>query len=97
MRATSDDYLTVHEVAGMLRTSRFTVYRRIKNGEIQAVRVGPHGPLRVPRAAIDNLLIPAISTPESRRRGLLERFSDLPTLEQHEPLDTHHGTGDTPA
>ena len=32
--------LTVHEVAGLLRVSRMTVYRMIKEGEMPAVRVG---------------------------------------------------------
>ena len=33
-------YLTVAEVAGMLRVSTMTVYRLIKAGELPAVRVG---------------------------------------------------------
>jgi excisionase family DNA binding protein len=32
--------LTVNEVAGLLRVSRMTVYRMIKEGEMPAVRVG---------------------------------------------------------
>ncbi len=33
-------YLTVAEVAGMLRVSTMTVYRLIKAGELPATRVG---------------------------------------------------------
>ena len=33
-------YLTVAEVAAMLRVSTMTVYRLIKAGELRAVRVG---------------------------------------------------------
>ena len=33
-------YLTVAEVAGMLRVSTMTVYRLIKSGELPAMRVG---------------------------------------------------------
>jgi excisionase family DNA binding protein len=33
-------FLTVHEVADLLRVSTMTVYRLIKGGELLAVRVG---------------------------------------------------------
>ncbi|MFP5316771.1 MAG: helix-turn-helix domain-containing protein [Acidimicrobiia bacterium] len=33
-------FLTVAEVAGMLRVSTMTVYRLIKNGQLPAARVG---------------------------------------------------------
>jgi excisionase family DNA binding protein len=33
-------FLTVHEVADLLRVSSMTVYRLIKGGELRAVRVG---------------------------------------------------------
>lgn len=33
-------YLTVAEVAGILRVSTMTVYRLIKSGDLRAVRVG---------------------------------------------------------
>lgn len=38
--STRATYLTVAEVAGMLRVSTMTVYRLIKAGELPAVRVG---------------------------------------------------------
>ncbi len=41
--------LTVPEVAERLRVSRPTVYRRIAEGSIPAVRIGERsGPLRIP-------------------------------------------------
>ena len=33
-------FLTVAEVAGMMRVSKMTVYRLVHNGEVPAVRVG---------------------------------------------------------
>ena len=33
-------FLTVAEVAGMMRVSKMTVYRLVHNGELPAVRVG---------------------------------------------------------
>jgi len=33
-------FLTVAEVAGMMRVSKMTVYRLLHNGELPAVRVG---------------------------------------------------------
>ena len=38
--------LTVNEVADLLRVSRMTVYRLIKNGEMPALRVGRNYRLR---------------------------------------------------
>ncbi|MEP9362428.1 helix-turn-helix domain-containing protein [Nocardioides sp. CN2-186] len=45
MATTSGDnseskFLTVAEVAGMMRVSKMTVYRLVHNGEVPAVRVG---------------------------------------------------------
>jgi len=33
-------FLTIAEVAGMIRVSKMTVYRLVHNGELPAVRVG---------------------------------------------------------
>lgn len=33
-------FLTIAEVAGMMRVSKMTVYRLVHNGELPAVRVG---------------------------------------------------------
>lgn len=43
---TSARYLTVREVASMLRLSNMTVYRLINSGELPAVRVGKSFRLR---------------------------------------------------
>ncbi|HYT52869.1 MAG TPA: helix-turn-helix domain-containing protein [Gaiellaceae bacterium] len=49
--------LTVPEVARLLRCSRHSVYRRIADGSIPAVRLGEeHGPLRVPSDELDHWL-----------------------------------------
>jgi excisionase family DNA binding protein len=45
--AERSEYLTVDEAARLLRQSRDTVRRKIHEGEISAVRLGVHGPLRV--------------------------------------------------
>jgi excisionase family DNA binding protein len=47
-------FLTVAEVAGMLRVSSMTVYRLIKAGDIRALRVGKS--YRVPEDEIDRYL-----------------------------------------
>ena len=60
--------LTVREVARELRLSTFTVYRRIEAGDLQAVRVGENGPLRIHRTALDRFLIPAAPKDTAYRR-----------------------------
>lgn len=47
-------YLTVAEVAEMMRVSRMTVYRLVHGGELPAVRVGRS--FRVPADALDAYL-----------------------------------------
>jgi excisionase family DNA binding protein len=49
--------LTVPEVARLLRCSRQSVYRRIHDGSIPAVRLTDDaGPLRVPRTELERWL-----------------------------------------
>lgn len=55
-------FLTVAEVAEMMRLSRMTVYRLVHGGELPAVRVGRS--FRVPRDALDAYL--ASSSVEAR-------------------------------
>jgi excisionase family DNA binding protein len=43
-------YLTVPEVAKLLRLTRVTIYKKIQRGEIPSLRLG--GPIRVPASAI---------------------------------------------
>ena len=47
-------FLTVAEVASMMRVSKMTVYRLVHNGDLPAVRVGRS--FRVPQAAVDEYL-----------------------------------------
>ena len=48
------DLLTVQEVAEFWRVSTMTVYRIIKAGEIQAIRVGKN--FRIPRTEVARYL-----------------------------------------
>ena len=45
-------FLTVAEVASMMRVSKMTVYRLVHSGELPAVRVGRS--FRVPEQAVDD-------------------------------------------
>ena len=47
-------FLTVAEVAEMMRVSKMTVYRLVHSGEMPAVRVGRS--FRVPEAAVEQYL-----------------------------------------
>jgi excisionase family DNA binding protein len=47
-------FLTVAEVAAMMRVSKMTVYRLVHNGELPAVRVGRS--FRVPEEAVHEYL-----------------------------------------
>lgn len=47
-------FLTVAEVAELMRVSKMTVYRLVHSGELQAVRVGRS--FRVPQQAVDEFL-----------------------------------------
>lgn len=50
-------FLTVTEVAGLLRVSRMTVHRMIQHGEITAVRTGiGRGTYRIPASSLDEHL-----------------------------------------
>jgi excisionase family DNA binding protein len=55
-------FLTVAEVAGVMRVSKMTVYRMVHSGELPAVRVGRS--FRVPAKAVREYLAGAyVSTP----------------------------------
>lgn len=47
-------FLTVAEVAGVMRVSRMTVYRLVHSGELASVRVGKS--FRVPERAVHDYL-----------------------------------------
>ena len=51
---TRTQFLTVAEVAGLMRVSKMTVYRLVHNGELPAVRVGRS--FRVHAKAVHDLL-----------------------------------------
>lgn len=50
--------LTIPEVAATLRTSRWSVYKRIGSGELPAIRIatGPKAPLRVDAQELEQFL-----------------------------------------
>src|ERR1700689_2820713 len=54
-------FLTVAEVALILRVSRMTVYRLVHSGELEAIKVGRS--FRVPEAAVNEYLPYASYTP----------------------------------
>ncbi len=51
-------FLTVAEVAGLMRVSKMTVYRLVHSGELAAVRVGRS--FRVPEHAVNGYLSQAL-------------------------------------
>jgi excisionase family DNA binding protein len=62
-------YLTVAEVAEMMRLSRMTVYRLVHGGELPAVRVGRS--FRVPQDALEAYLAASSVETEHVDRGRL--------------------------
>ena len=54
-------FLTVAEVALIMRVSKMTVYRLVHSGELEAIRVGRS--FRVPEAAVNQYLRAAFSAP----------------------------------
>ncbi|MCX6460292.1 MAG: helix-turn-helix domain-containing protein [Actinobacteria bacterium] len=48
------NFLTVAEVASMMRVSKMTVYRLVHGGELPAVQIGRS--FRVPQKAVDEYL-----------------------------------------
>ena len=59
--ATRPQLLTTGEAAHVLRVHRSTIYRAVSRGELQALRLGTNGPLRVPLAAVEAYTRPAHS------------------------------------
>lgn len=64
------ELLTVAEVARRLRQSEDTTRRKIGDGTIEAVRLGEHGPLRVPEEALAAHLRPTSSSPSVSERSV---------------------------
>lgn len=61
MENATPELLTVDEVAAAFRQTRSTVYRKLKNGELEAVRLGSgdRRPLRIPREQVDRHFVHA--------------------------------------
>lgn len=49
-------YYRPDEVAEILRLSRRTVYRMIRDGRLTAVKLGRYSPLRIPRGALIKIM-----------------------------------------
>ncbi len=60
-------YLTVEEVAAVMRVSKMTVYRLLHSGELPGVRVGRS--FRVPQDALDAYLRSSSTVPLPQERG----------------------------
>ena len=60
-------FLTIAEVASVMRVSKMTVYRLVHNGELPAVRVGRS--FRVPQDALDAYLRSSSTVPLPEDRG----------------------------
>lgn len=54
LRSSQVQFLTVAEVASMMRVSKMTVYRLVHSGELPAARVGRS--FRVPQRAVEDHL-----------------------------------------
>ena len=66
VETTSLQFLTVDEAATLLRQSRPTMYRKIERGQLRAVRLGEHGPLRIPLDALHEHMRPVPAPTEPR-------------------------------
>ena len=56
-------FLTVSEVADVMRVSKMTVYRLVRSGELPAVRFGRS--YRVPESAVQQVLKNAVADPRT--------------------------------
>ena len=60
-------FMTVAEVADLMRVSKMTVYRLIHSGEMPAIRVGKS--FRVPESAVRQLIAAGLSEWSDERAG----------------------------
>lgn len=58
-------FLTVAEVADLMRVSRMTVYRMVHSGQLPAIRMGRS--FRVPKKAVDDLIEQGLAEWEQSR------------------------------
>lgn|GEM_PF-2157836 len=77
----SKQFLTVKEVAELLRVSRRTVYTWIDEGVIRAVKVNDmdKSAIRIPSSEVDRILKEALEVPpkplsEERKQNIRSRF-----------------------
>lgn len=66
-------YLTVEEVAELMRVSKMTVYRLLHSGDLPGIRVGRS--FRVPRQALDTFLRSSATMPLPEERDQSRRLS----------------------
>lgn len=64
------ELLTVAEAARCLRQSVHTIRRKVAAGELEAVRLGDHGPLRIPEDALTAHMRPASSAAPETAAGV---------------------------
>jgi len=68
MEATSTErFLTVRELAELLRVSRRTAYILVQTGQVPSVRVG--GSIRIPRAALVHELANGMRRAPTQKKG----------------------------
>lgn len=71
-------FFTVQEIAGFMQVSKMTVYRLVRNGEIQAMRVGRS--YRVPHDALKSYIVNSI-----------DAMRPTPPKAEHEIVDVEDG------
>jgi excisionase family DNA binding protein len=75
-------FLSVYETARYCRRSEETIRRKIRAGEIAAVRLGVYGPLRIPSSELERHLRPAHEPRRADVAALANgRGSPLPSRE----------------
>src|SRR3954447_1619980 len=79
-------FLTVAEVADMMRVSRMTVYRLVHSGDLPAIRFGRS--FRVPESAVEDAL-QTLGTRASWRRRTGRPEAPEPLRRTSDTLDRH--------
>jgi excisionase family DNA binding protein len=54
MRIQNEEYVTIPQLAKILGVSRITIYNKVKNGEIEAIRIGKI--YAIPKKSISEIL-----------------------------------------
>ena len=72
-------FLTVQEVAEILKISRRTVYTWIDEGVIRAVKINDKSVVRIPSSEVERILNEALEIPpkklsEERKQNIKSRF-----------------------